>query len=109
MLHLHKIICCDPSSELPRRGSSDEGSQHMVSMRNKNIYPSIIIKYPLISSGGWSGGAMALGKLPASGHPTIWMIVGQRPVGLAVGVGGGCLDFLLSSVLSLLCFLWETA
>ena len=35
---------------------------------------------------------MALGKLPGSGRPTIWMIVGQRPVGLAVGVGGGCLD-----------------
>ena len=29
--------------------SSDEGSQHMVSMRNKNNYPSIIIKYSLLS------------------------------------------------------------
>ena len=26
--------------------SSDEGSQHMVSIRNKKNYPSIIIKYP---------------------------------------------------------------
>ena len=41
---------------------------------------------------GWSGGAMALGKLTVPGHPTIWIIVGQRPPGLAVGAGGGCLD-----------------
>ena len=46
---------------------------------------------------------MALGKLPAPGRPTVWMIVGQGPPGLAVGAGGGCLDILLSSVLSLLC------
>ena len=52
---------------------------------------------------GWSGGAMALGKLPVPGGPTIWMIVGQGPIVLAVGAGGGCLDiFLLSSVFSLL-------
>ena len=24
--------------------------------------------------------------------PTIWMIVGQGPISLAVGAGGGCLD-----------------
>ena len=28
---------------------SDEGSQHMVSMRNKKYYPSGIIKYSLLS------------------------------------------------------------
>ena len=38
---------------------------------------------------GWSGGAMVLGKLPVLGSPTFW-IVGQRPVALAVGAGGGC-------------------
>ena len=26
------------------------------------------------------------------GRPTIWMIVGQGPIALAVGAGGGCLD-----------------
>ena len=41
---------------------------------------------------GWSGGAMVLGKLPVPGRPTIWMIVGQGPIVLAVGAGGGCLD-----------------
>ena len=41
---------------------------------------------------GWSGGAMVLGKLPVPGRPTIWMIVGQGPIALAVGVGGVCLD-----------------
>ena len=41
---------------------------------------------------GRSGGAMVLGKLPVPGHPRIWMIVGQGPISLAVGAGGGCLD-----------------
>ena len=26
------------------------------------------------------------------GRPTIWMIVGQGPIALAVGADGGCLD-----------------
>ena len=43
---------------------------------------------------GWSGGAKVLGKLPVPGRPTIWMIVGQGPIALAVGAGGGCLDIL---------------
>ena len=51
---------------------------------------------------GWSGGAMVLGKLPVPGRPTIWITVGQGPTALAVGAGGGCLDILLSSILSLL-------
>ena len=41
-------------------------------------------------------------KLPVPERPTIWMIVGQGPTALAVGAGGGCLDILLSSILSLL-------
>ena len=55
---------------------------------------------------------MALGKLPVPGRPTIWMIVGQRPIALAVGAGGGLfghfyspLSFLSSFPLSL----WKTA
>ena len=40
-----KRLCCHPSSELSRRGISDEGSQHMVSMRNKKNYHQIL---PLI-------------------------------------------------------------
>ena len=35
---------------------------------------------------------MVLGKLPVPGRPTIWIIVGQGPITLAVGAGGGCLD-----------------
>ena len=46
----------------------------------------------LYQKGGRSGGAMVLGKLPLPGRPTIWMIVGQGPIALAVGAGGGCLD-----------------
>ena len=35
---------------------------------------------------------MVLGKLPVPGRPTILIAVGQGPVALARGVGGGCLD-----------------
>ena len=54
---------------------------------------------------------MVLGKLPVPGRPTIWMIVGQRPIALAVGAGGGCLDIftLLYPFSSLSPSLWETA
>ena len=45
---------------------------------------------------------MVLGKLPVPGHPTMWITVGQGPTALTVGAGGGCLTFLLSSILSLL-------
>ena len=41
---------------------------------------------------GRSGGAMVLCNLPVPGRPTFWMIVGQGPIALAVGAGGGCLD-----------------
>ena len=49
-------------------------------------------KIPYHCIRGWSGGAMVLGKLPVPGRPTIWMIVGQGPIALTVGAGGGCLD-----------------
>ena len=49
---------------------------------------------------------MVLGKLPVPGRPTIWMIVGQGPIAIAVGVGGGCLDiFTLLYLFSPLSFL----
>ena len=38
---------------------------------------------------------MVLGKLPVLGRPTIWMIVGQGPIALAVGAGGGCLGIVV--------------
>ena len=41
---------------------------------------------------GWSGGAMVPGKLPVPGRPTILITVGQGPIALAVGAGGGGLD-----------------
>ena len=54
---------------------------------------------------------MALGKLPVPGCPTNWMVVGQGPIVLAVGAGGGCLDIftLLCLFSSLSPSLWETA
>ena len=54
---------------------------------------------------------MTLGKLPVPGRPTIWIIVGQGPIVLAVGAGGGCLDIftLVYPFSPLSPSLWETA
>ena len=53
---------------------------------------------------GWSGGVMVLGKLPVSGRPTIWMIVGQGPIALAVGAVGVVWTCLLFSLFLLSSF-----
>ena len=46
---------------------------------------------------------MVLGNLPVPGRPTIWMIIGQGPIALAIGAGREVVwTFLLSSILSLL-------
>ena len=54
---------------------------------------------------------MVLGKLPVPRRPTILMIVGQGPIALTVGEGGGCLDIftLLYPFSPLSPSLWETA
>ena len=54
---------------------------------------------------------MVLGKLPVPGRPTIWMTVGQGPIALAVGAGGGYLDIftLLYPFSPVSPSLWETA
>ena len=54
---------------------------------------------------------MVLGKLPVPGRPTILITVGQGPIALAVGAGGGGLDiFTLICPFSFLSpSLWETA
>ena len=61
--------------------------------------------------GVWSGGAMVPGKLPVPGRPTIRMTVGQGPIMLAVGAGGGCFDIftLVYPFFFLSPSLWETA
>ena len=35
---------------------------------------------------------MVLGELPVPRRPTIWRIVGQGPIALAIGADEGCLD-----------------
>ena len=52
-----------------------------------------------------------LGKLPVPGRPTIWITVGQGPIALAVGTGGGCLEIftLIQPFFPLSPSLWETA
>ena len=54
---------------------------------------------------------MVLGKLPVPGRPTIWISVGQGPIALAVGAGGGGLDIftLVCPFFPLSPSLWETA
>ena len=47
---------------------------------------------------------MVLGKLPVPGHFAIWMIVGQGPIALAVGAGGGGRPWRFCSPLSFLSF-----
>ena len=43
---------------------------------------------------------MILGKPPVPGRPTLWMIVGQGPIALAVGAGGGGLDIFTLHLIS---------
>ena len=47
---------------------------------------------------------MVLGKLSVPGRPTIWMIVGQGPIALAVGAGGGLFGHFYSPLSSLSSF-----
>ena len=43
--------------------------------------PSVVmLLYSFLETGGWSSGAMVLGKFPVPGRPTIWMKVGQGPL-----------------------------
>ena len=44
---------------------------------------------------------MVLGKLPVPGRPTILMTVGQGPIVLAVGAGGGWFGHFYSPLSSL--------
>ena len=70
------------------------------------------ISFPITQAfRGWSGGAKVLDKPPVPGCPTIWIIVGQGPIALAVGAGGGCLDIftLLYPFFPVSPSLWEPA
>ena len=43
---------------------------------------------------------MVLGKLPLPRRPTLWLIVRQGPIALAVGAGGGLDTFTLLYIFS---------
>ena len=45
---------------------------------------------------------MVLGELPVPGRSTIWKIVGQGPIALAVGAGGGLFGHFYSALSFLL-------
>ena len=57
-----------------------------------SLTPSVTYSLTTFSLRGRSGGAMVLGKLPVPGRPTILNTVGQGPIALVVGAGGGGLD-----------------
>ena len=69
--------------------SQDKG--HSLSYKN-SVVDFVLPVSALLQIRGWSGGAMVLGKLPVPGRPTILITVGQGPIALAVGAGGGGLD-----------------
>ena len=60
--------------------------------REREYTVSFTCNIYFLNSRGWSGGAMVLGKLPVPGRHTILITVGQGPIALAVGAGGGGLD-----------------
>ena len=77
----------------------------------EQIKKGVICVHIFVRNRGWSGGVMVLCKLPVPERPTIWITVGQGPIALAVGAGGGCMD-IFSLVYHFSFFtltLWETA
>ena len=52
---------------------------------------------------------MVLGILPMPWRPTVWMMVGQGPIALAVGAGGELFGHFSLSFSPLSPSLWETA
>ena len=79
--HLHDDHDCSPLAPVKRSIKDEELSSYA-----KQTWKQLRGKR------GWSGGAMVLGKLPVPGRPTILITVGQGPIALAVGAGGGGLD-----------------
>ena len=59
----------------------------------KREMSSLVSEFLSGRGGGWSGGAMVLGKL--------WLRVEQGPIALAVGTGGVVWTFLPSAIFSL--------
>ena len=95
------------NSENASRGGKSLRADLLLSWFQKSLCLTVRM---LLEEGGWSGGAK-LGKHPVPGRPTILITVGQGPIALAVGAGGGCLDiFTLTYPFSSLSpSLWETA
>ena len=71
-------------------------NQHKLMFSTRKAKTQAILQLCILTYVGWSGGAMVLGKLPMPGRPTIWMIVRQGPIALAVGAGGGLFGFFYS-------------
>ena len=104
------VSSSNEESRSPLLGNTVSSGQHSPSGSIAKVDDKYVIPMRRGGGGGWSGGAMVLGKLPVPGRPTIWIAVGQGPITLAVGAGGGGLDIFTLIYPSLLSpSLWETA
>ena len=65
-------------------------------------YMSTFSEEVTLLPGGWSGGAMVLGKLPVPGRPTILITVGQGPIFACSRCGWGVYGHFFSPLSSLL-------
>ena len=73
------------SPKKKRLGGNQARFKYKKYKRYKSLIAFTNFLYTLLAlNSGRSGGAIVLGKLPVPGRPTIWMIVGQGPIALAV-------------------------
>ena len=93
---MHHIVCvhktislCSVIHVMIYNITHSKGALHNITVRRSSV---IVLPYYVLPVSRWLGGAMVLGKLPVPGRPTFWIIVGQGPIALAIGAGGGCLD-----------------
>ena len=99
------MICCPITLKLLWVGTIPSFLPSPFHSLNTHTLTAPTLTAPTPMRLGWSDGAMVLGKLPVPGRPTIWIIVGQGPIALAVARVGVVWTFLLNSILSLLFFL----
>ena len=75
---------------------------HFINVKNRRfvVYGHITLKTP----GGGRVERRCWVNFQCRGVLLVWMIVGQRPIALAVGAGGGCLDIFFSHLSLLFSF-----
>ena len=82
----------------------DEASVWVVVSSNLTRFSFVLISSSFFSRWGWSGGAKVLINLQCRGVLLVWTIVGQGPIALALGAGGGLFGHFFSRLFFLLSF-----